>query len=139
MVSVSTDRRRADLLVRRRVTVDGEGGQRPQQPGPRAPVEGEHGPGQPRAALHVEDLQRLADLPVRDLLVRRPFGRRPPGVLPRPPPADFHVVVLAQAVRRVLRRDVGQVEQPGLALLQQLVGPGGRGALVLAEPACSAR
>ncbi len=63
------DRRGADLLVRGRVAVDGKGGQRTQQPRPRAPVQREHRPRQPRAAFHVEDLQGLTDLPVRHLLM----------------------------------------------------------------------
>ena len=116
------DGRRADLLVGRRVPVDGERGQRPQQARPRPAVEGEHGAGEARAALHVEDLQRLPDLPVRDLLVLQPSGFRPPEVLAGPPPADLHVVVLAGPVRRVLGRDVGEVEQSGPDLLAQHVG-----------------
>jgi hypothetical protein len=54
-------------------------------------------------------------------------------VLPRPPPADFHVVVLAHAVRRVVRRDVGQVEQPELSCLQEALGLVGGSALLVPQ------
>ena len=129
---------RPDLLVLGRMAVDGERGERAQQPRTRATVEGEHGAGEPRAALHVEHLEGLADLPVRDLLVLEPSGLRPPEVLPGPPAADLHVVLVARAVRRVRRRDVGQVEQARPDPLRRCVGRARRRALVLAERAGSA-
>ncbi len=127
------DGRRPDLLVLGRMAVDGERGERAQQPRTRATVEGEHGAGEPRAALHVEHLQGLADLPVRDPLV---FGRlrlRPPEVLPRPPAADFHVVLVAHSVGRVVRRDVGQVEQARPDPPRRFIGCARCGALVLSD------
>ena len=50
-----------------------------------------------------------------------PFGFGPPQVLPRPPAADLDVVLLVQPVRRVVGRNVGQIEQPGAHPLTQLV------------------
>ena len=104
-----------------------------EQPCPRAPVEREHRAGQPRPPLHVEDLQRLADLPVRRVLVVEPFRLRPPEVLAGPPPADLHVVLLARPRRRLLGRDVREVEQPGAHSLGGRIGLGRRHALVLAH------
>ena len=70
----------------------------------------------------------------------RPLGLRPPGVLPRPPPAEFHVVVLTPPVGRIVRRDVGEVEQPGLPPLQQRLGLGGSHPLLFAQlPAARAQ
>ncbi len=129
------DGRWADLLVVRRVAVDGEGRQRAEQARARPAVEREHGAGQPCPAFHVEQLQGLADLPVRHLLVVRPARLGTPEVLPRPPPADLDVVVLALPVGRVLGWDVGEEEQSDAHLLLRRVGLGGGRALVCTEGA----
>ena len=91
-------RRGTDLLVGRRVAVQRESGQRPQQAGAGAPVEGEHGTRETGAPFHVEQLQRLADLPVRDVLVvgSPRFGRT--RLLAGPPAAYLDVVGVALPV-----------------------------------------
>ena len=85
----------------------------------RTPVEREHRSGQLRPALHVEDLERLADLPMRHPLVCESLGLRPPETLPRPPPADLDIVLLTQPVRCVVGGNVGQEEQARAHLLLQ--------------------
>ena len=119
--------------------VDGERGEGPQQPGTRTAVEGEHRPGQACPALHVEDLQRLTDLPVRDVVMLGPPGVGPTLVLPGPPAAEFHVVGLARPVRRVVCRQVGKIEQPRADLLRQDIGLRRGDALLCAEFAARAR
>ena len=102
--------------------VDGKGGKGAEQPGPRSPVQREHGAGQPRAAFHVEDLQRLADLPVRHLLVLEPLRLGPSDILSGPPATKLDVVFLAQPVRSVVRRDVREIEEAGTHSLLCRVG-----------------
>ena len=78
-------RRRPDLLVGVGVAVERRSArQGPQQAGPGPAVEREHRPGELGAPLHVEEAERLADLPVRHPLVlgrtRAAAPRRPcPG------------------------------------------------------------
>jgi hypothetical protein len=60
----------------------------------------------------MEPARRLADLPVRHVLVVQPDGLGRAGVLARPPTADLDIVGLAGPVGYLVRRDVGQVEQP---------------------------
>ena len=61
--------RRPHLLELVGVTVEGEGGERTEQPGAETAVEGEHGAGQLGPAFHVQEIELGADLPVG-----RPLG-----------------------------------------------------------------
>ena len=74
-------------------------GQGPEQPGPEAPVEGEHRAGQLGPALHVEEAELGADLPVG-----HPLGVAVGRATVRPGP-EHHVVLGAAAV--------GGVGEPG--------------------------
>ena len=122
---------RPDLLVGVGVAVEGERGERPQQPGPGPAVEGEHRAGQPGAAGHVEQAERLAHLPVgHPLVVGGDRGSGWPSLGARPPSPHHHVVLGPGPVGRVLRRQVGQVEEGRAHLLAQVVGRGGRRSLV---------
>ena len=79
-------RRRAHLGVVDGLHVERVPGERAQQPRATALEEREHRPREPRPALEVEDLQLLADLPVRDALVRGVLGRRGAVLGAGPPP-----------------------------------------------------
>ena len=72
---------RADLLEGVGVVVEGEGGEGPDEPGPAAAVEREHRTRELGAALHVEDAEGRADLPVGHPLVLGvgPAARRASG------------------------------------------------------------
>ncbi len=102
--------RRPHLLEGVGVPVEGEGGEGPQQPGAGPAEEGEHRAGQLGAALHVQQAELRADLPVRHPL---PLGVRRRGLRPG---AGHHVVLGTAAVGRVLRGQVGE-DQQGLAYL----------------------
>ena len=105
MVSVRTRVGRPDLLELVGVAVEGEGGQGPEQAGAGPPVEREHRAGQLGPALHVEDAELGADLPVG-----HPLGLAVGGSRGRPD-ADDDVVLGAVAVGGVVGREVGEVEQ----------------------------
>ena len=109
---------RPHLLELVGVTVEGEGGERPEQPGAEPAEEGEHGAGQLGPALHVEEPELGADLPVGHPLgvaVGRAVRRARTG---------HHVVLGAGTVGGVGSGQVGQVQQ-GLAHL--LLGRLGHG------------
>jgi hypothetical protein len=124
-----------DLLIGRRVAIEGEGGQRAQQPGPGAAVQREHGAGETRPPLHVEQLQGQTDLPVRLLLVVQPHRLGRPARLPGPPTANLDVVGLAGPIGHLVGRDVGQVEETLADLFPFGLGLGRCRALVVTEAA----
>jgi len=105
-------RRRSDLLVEVHVAVERQLAQRPHQRGAGAAVHDEHRARQLDGPFHVEDAELLADLPVGHALV---IGVAV-GVEAFDP--DHDVVVLAEAVGRVGRREVRNAQQ----LLAQLGG-----------------
>ena len=96
------------------------------------PVQGEHRARETGPALHVEELERLADLPVRDLLVARPGGFGRPDVDAGPPATDLDVVGFTGAGRRILVGDVRKVKEPISDLLSVDVGLNRRRTLVVA-------
>ena len=118
---------RADLLEGVGVVVEGEGGEGPQEPGPCPPVEREHRSGELGPALHVEDAEGGAHLPVGDPLV---LGVGPAVLGPAP---DGEVVLGAGAVGGVVGREVGQPQKTVAHLGLAGLGLGTEGRLLVAS------
>jgi hypothetical protein len=103
--------RRANLLVGVGVLIEGKEGKRSNEPRSPTAIERKHRARELRARLHVQDAKFAPDVPVRDALVLGKSRKCCALVHADPPPTNFDVVALIEAIGDPLGGEIREHQQ----------------------------